>query len=140
MRDGIWQRGRERNILIAEVVDHRGVSSDIAREFAPEIIKKYKPDTSGVDVMIGYRADDSYGDVIEAFLSGELTVDEVRRLFYKGNLGVQFFLKSELASQQLRFLGAEAVVMSENVMSDISCARKEVLRFLQNRRIEIEGG
>ena len=48
-------------------------------------------------MIVGYRADDSYGDVIEAFMSGEISVEEVQRLFYKGELGEQYFIKSKEA-------------------------------------------
>lgn len=51
---------------------------------------------------MGYRADDCYGEVIESFMTGELTIDEVRKLFYKGELGSQVFIKSPRAFAALR--------------------------------------
>ena len=122
---------------IAEVVSHRGVSSATARAFVDEFVQKYKQDTSSADIIIGYRADDSYGDVIESFLLGELSVDEVRKLFWKGELGQQVFIKSCLAFEKLQFVESENLHVQNTAGTAISQARLEVMRFIQNRRIQI---
>ena len=88
-------------------------------------------------MIIGYRADDSYGDVIEAFMSGEITVEEVQRLFYKGELGEQYFIKSKKAFGLINFIDAFTPKVSEQTGIEISTARKEVLHFLQQRRLQI---
>lgn len=80
---------------IAEIAAHRPIKSDLSSEFLPKFIDRYKVSTDDADVIIGYHADDSYTDVIGAFCDGLLTCDEVQRLFYKGNLGEQYFIKSE---------------------------------------------
>ena len=89
---------------VAEVIANRGVTSAIAREFSGEFVKRYKVNTLNADLIVGYRADDSYGDVIEAFMSGEITVEEVKRLFYKGELGEEYFIKSRNAFDCLKFI------------------------------------
>ena len=122
---------------IAEVISNRGVTSAIAREFSEEFVDRYKVDTSDADLIVGYRADDSYGDVIEAFMSGEITVDEVKRLFYKGELGEQYFIKSKEAFARIKYIDAFIPESSEQTGIEISVARKEVLHFLQQRRLQI---
>ena len=122
---------------IAEVISNRGVTSAIAREFSEEFVDRYKVDTSYADLIVGYRADDSYGDVIEAFMSGEITVDEVKRLFYKGELGEQYFIKSKEAFARIKYIDAFIPESSEQTGIEISVARKEVLHFLQQRRLQI---
>jgi hypothetical protein len=87
---------------VAEVIANRGVSSPIAREFADELVARYRVDRSQYDVIVGYRADDCYGEVIESFMTGELTIDEVRKLLYKGELGSQVFIRSPRAFAALR--------------------------------------
>ena len=121
---------------IAEVVSHRGVGTIPARAFVRDFVDKYKPDTTHADLMVGYRADDSYGDVIESFFLGELCVDEVKRLFWKGELGVQVFIKSRRAFERLEYLGCEDVD-NRAAGSAISQARQEAMRFIQNRRVQI---
>lgn len=125
---------------MAEVISNRGMNSPVGEAFAEKLIKKYKVDTDRADVIVGYRADDSYGDVIESFMSGEINVDEVVRLFYKGELGEQVFLKSEKAFSQLTFFDHYIPVnVEETAGTALSVARREVLKFLENRRIEIAG-
>ena len=122
---------------IAEVIANRGVTSAIAREFSEEFVTRYKVNTSNADLIVGYRADDSYGDVIEAFMSGEITVEEVQRLFYKGELGEQYFIKSKKAFTCIKFIDAFAPELSKEAGLEINKARKEVLHFLQQRRLQI---
>ena len=123
---------------IAEVISNRGMNSPVGAAFTERLIKKYKVDTNAADIIVGYRADDSYGDVIEAFMSGEINVDEVVRLFYKGELGEQVFIKSEKAFERLKFSDAYVPKLSnESTGRAITIARREVLKFLENRRIEI---
>ncbi len=125
---------------IAEVISNRGMNSPVGAAFAERLLNKYKADTSAADIIIGYRADDSYGDVIEAFMSGEINDDEVVKLFYKGELGEQIFIKSSKAFDSIEY--TESYVITEDkerTVGTVSDARREVLRFLENRRIEIAG-
>jgi len=52
---------------IAEVVAHRGISDENASIVGTRLVELYKPDTNNMDIIKGYRADDSYTQVIEAF-------------------------------------------------------------------------
>ena len=65
----------------AEVISHRGVLDENTMYIAEALVDKYKLDTSEYDIIIGYRADDSYTKVIDSFLQGQLTTDEVLRFF-----------------------------------------------------------
>ena len=108
---------------------------------AEALVDKYKLDTSEYDIIIGYRADDSYTKVIDSFLQGQLTTDEVLRFFKKGELGDQVFIKSEPAFRNLKFIDYENVKNIEKYIGYDASARKEVESFLNNRRraIQIEG-
>ena len=128
---------------VAEVVSHRGANSSITEEVSARLIEKYKLDTSSADIIIGYRADDSYMTVIEAFLKNELTVDEVDRLFRKGDLGQQVFIKSPKAFDSPVFVGYEEVKpnFGTAVGNADAKARREVFDFLNHREkaIQIDG-
>lgn len=124
---------------IAEIAAHRPIKSDLSSEFLPEFVNRYKVDTDDADVIIGYRADDSYTDVIGAFCDGLLTCDEVQRLFYKGNLGEQYFIKSEEAFNHLEFVKSTDVSnfnIQEETMLEME-ARNSVFKFIENRKIAI---
>ncbi|MCM1055357.1 MAG: DUF3990 domain-containing protein [Bacteroides sp.] len=122
---------------IAEVVMHRGGKTRITSEMGERLVRRYKLDTSSADIIIGYRADDSYIDVVEAFLGNLLSIDEVERQFKKGGLGYQIFIKSRKAFDSLSFLGYEKVEYSNSYGNSDLLARKEVSKFLLGRETAV---
>ncbi|MCQ4774101.1 DUF3990 domain-containing protein [Lacrimispora saccharolytica] len=118
---------------IAEVVANRGMNQEAANIVGERLIKLYRVDSKQADIITGYRADDSYTQVIEAFLLNQLNVEEVKRLFYKGSLGNQIFLKSEKAFQHIIWKNAYEIKAEEVDVSYDLTARREVSRFLQER-------
>ncbi len=118
---------------IAEVVANRGMNQEAANIVGSRIVELYRVDSANADVIKGYRADDSYTQVIEAFLMNQINVMEVKRLFYKGSLGNQIFLKSEKAFQQIAWRRAYEVNDSEIDINYDRNARREVSRFLSER-------
>lgn len=61
------------------------------------LLEKYKLDTGAHDVIIGYRADDSYFAYAEAFVSGTIYKDTLEKALRTGELGIQVFIKGERA-------------------------------------------
>ena len=118
---------------IAEVISNRGTSQEITAILGKRLVELYKVDTSEYDVIKGYRADDSYTQVIEAFLLNQINIAEVERLFYKGSLGNQIFLKSEKAFRQITWLGSYEVASVETYADSDLIARREVNKFMQGR-------
>lgn len=125
---------------IAEVVSNRGTSQEATEILGKRLVEMYKVDTSPYDIIKGYRADDSYTQVIEAFLLNQINIAEVERLFYKGSLGNQIFLRSEKAFSQIKWEGSYEVISEEYEDDDLR-ARREVNKFMQGRMqaILIEG-
>lgn len=93
----------------------------------------YKVDSGAYDIIQGYRADDSYTQVIEAFLLNQINIAEVERLFYKGSLGNQIFLKSEKAFQHIKWLTSYETPEEKRYMEEDVRARREVNKFMQGR-------
>lgn len=123
---------------IAEIMKHRIIKSEFFADFADDFIRMYSVDTTDADVIVGYRADDSYTDVIGAFCDGIINCDEVKRLFYKGSLGEQYFIKSERAFSKIKFESVDDVMATP--VSDINAeanARNDVVRFLAQRKLDI---
>ena len=93
-----------------------------------------KPDTTQADIIKGYRADDSHTQVIEAFLLNQINLYEVKRLFYKGSLGNQIFLKSEKAFEEIRWIESyTATLTKKKIKENDMYARREVGKFLGER-------
>ena len=64
---------------------------------AGKFIAKYGVDSSGYDVIRGWRADASYFYIVTEFVHDEIDVDILEELLMLGDLGVQYCLKSERA-------------------------------------------
>jgi hypothetical protein len=62
----------------------------------------YSPDISNYDIIIGWRADDSYFRYVQDFALGLLSIENLMRAIKFGNLGTQVCLKSEEAFNESR--------------------------------------
>ncbi|MCR5343431.1 MAG: DUF3990 domain-containing protein [Butyrivibrio sp.] len=84
-------------------------SSPIEKRGAEYIIAHYMPVLEDADVLIGYRADDSYFSFSRAFLSNTITLEQLSHAMRYGDLGEQFVLMSERAFDSVKFIGATPV-------------------------------
>lgn len=118
---------------IAEVIANRGTSQEAAKIVGDRLVEQYRIDSSKADIIKGYRADDSYTQVVEAFLLNQINIAEVEYLFYKGSLGNQIFLKSEKAFNQIQWKEAYEVSSRQEDKNVDIYARREVNKFLSGR-------
>lgn len=98
---------------IAELAYNRKINTirkEVLTENIKEFVRRYKIDTSGYDVIVGYRADDSYFTYASDFLSGAIYKDTVDKALRYGDLGIQVFIKSKKAFDQLKQVGAVETV------------------------------
>jgi hypothetical protein len=65
------------------------------------------PDASQADVIVGYRADDSYFSFARAFVNNAISLDQLAEAMRLGELGKQIVLASPQAFAALRFQGCE---------------------------------
>ena len=91
-------------IINIDPVENTPISRNIKR-----FISKYKLNTSIYDIIIGYRADDSYFRYAEAFAYGNLYKETLERVLRLGELGIQVCFKSNRAFQKLRKINVESV-------------------------------
>jgi len=99
------------NILnwLALLLDNRTfrLSNDIAKEGTIFLIDEFLPDISTFDVIIGYRADDSYFSFANAFLNNTLSLQQLGMAMYLGNLGEQVVLKTKKSFDNLKYVKSE---------------------------------
>lgn len=110
------------NILnwLAILADNRtywqnGSISEDAKDY---IKTHFLLDISVYDVIIGYRADDSYFSFAQDFVAGVISLEKLSEAMRLGKLGEQIVLKSPKAFDQIEFVGCE------NVDADIYYTRK----------------
>ena len=94
---------------IAVLVEHRlfSIKAPIARKAKRYLIENFGINVNAYDLIVGYRADDSYFDFAEAFLNNAITVEQLSRAMRLGKLGEQIVLKSQHAFSRLTFEGFE---------------------------------
>lgn len=88
----------------------RGSIAEEAKEY---IKTHFLLDVSPYDVIIGYRADDSYFSFAQDFVSGLISLQKLSEAMHLGKLVEQIVLKSEKAFQQLNFIGYEVADAEE---------------------------
>ena len=95
---------------VALLISNRELSSDL-KDNCPRELKylkdRYLLDLSNYDVVIGFRADDSYFRFPEAFIRSEITLESLNKIFRAGELGKQYVLLSERAFRLIHFLDYE---------------------------------
>lgn len=111
--------------------------SALAYEAKQYILTHFLVDYDAYDIIIGYRADDSYFSFAQDFLNGTISYRQLTNALYLGKLGQQFVLKSKKAFERIQFVDAEAVLhdtwYAKKELRDKS-ARREYFDLERNRR------
>ena len=81
--------------------------SSIAEEAKDYLQKNFFIDPAPYDVIIGYRADDSYFTFAQDFVSGTISYKKLSEAMRLGVLGEQIVFKSKKAFTKLKFINAE---------------------------------
>lgn len=89
------------------------VSSGLSKSAKEYILNEFLIDTSVYDVIIGYRADDSYFSFAQDFISGAISYRQLNNAMHLGNLGEQVVLKTQKAFDALTFEKADYVMADE---------------------------
>lgn len=82
------------------------IGNPIAKDAKEYILKTFLPDYEDRDIIIGYRADDSYFSYAKAFLSGAIPLSALSEAMRLGKLGEQICIKSRKAFGKLRYIDA----------------------------------
>ncbi len=104
----LYLDSKEYTILnwLAILVTYRGMrmSSPMMEKGAAWLKEHFLVDFSGYDVVVGYRADDSYFSFARAFLGNEISLEQLRYAMKLGKFGQQVVIKSEKAFGHIHFL------------------------------------
>lgn len=96
---------------IAILLKHRkfDFNNNISRSAREYLLTHFLPDTGNIDVMIGYRSDDSYFSFAEDFINNTISVRDLSAAMYLGTLGEQIVLLSPKSFGMIEFMGYEGV-------------------------------
>ena len=105
------------------------------------IISNYSVPYGEYDVIIGWRADDSYFSYAKAFLNNTISLEALESAMRFGNLGIQYAFRSEEVINELKnesFSIAERKMYLKNKLDRDSSARESYIEMLSNRNMKNE--
>ena len=105
--------------------------ANAAREY---ILQTFLPDCKGRDIIMGYRADDSYFSFAKAFLGGGIPLQSLSEAMRLGRLGEQICIKSEAAFKRLQFIDFDVADGQEYYIKRTTRdrkAREDYLKILE---------
>ena len=107
---------------IALLLENRifSLQEQIAVDARDYLIENFSIGLSKYDVVIGYRADDSYFSYAHAFVGNALPLRSLSEALFLGKLGSQFVLVSKRSFERIRFVGATASSKEEYYAKYIS--------------------
>ena len=94
---------------LALLVNYRKfrISTPLMKLGVDWLLKHFLIDISKYDIIIGYRADDSYFSFAKAFLNNEISLTQLSYAMRLGRLGEQYVLISPKAFDHIKFISYE---------------------------------
>ena len=104
---------------LAELMKHRDASDTKRyRVLAKKFIEKYGVETTGYDVIRGWRADASYFYIAKEFVRDNIDIDILEDLLSLGGLGIQYCIKTEKAYASLKEVEGSIFPVDYNEFND----------------------
>lgn len=113
------------------------IRASIAKEAREYILERFRVDYKNKDLIIGYRADDSYFSFAQDFLNNTISYRQLGQAMRLGNLGEQVVLKSKKAFGRIVFTGfelAESEIWYPQKKERDDAARRAYFDSRNNRR------
>ena len=137
---------QEINVLswLAELMKHRDAAdSKRYRILAAKFIEKYGIDTTGYDVIRGWRANASYFYIAKEFVRDNIDMDILEELLSLGDLGIQYCIKSAAAYSNLHEVNERLYPVSyeefnEKYNQRDAAARRKMKQLIDSEANKVE--
>ena len=116
------------------------ITSPIMKRGMEWLIENYDIDINNYDVIVGYRADDSYFSFVRAFINNQISLKQLEYAMDLGELGIQYVLKSEKAFQALMFIGYDTVDRAVYYTKRKNRDEKARMAYMEELEKEVESG
>ena len=110
------------------------VNTPIAAQAKEYILENFYVDVEEYDVIIGYRADDSYFSFAKDFISNTISVEQLAEAMRLGELGIQVVLKSKKAFDTVKYISFESAECKEYYVKRVSRDKKARETYLSGHR------
>ena len=116
---------------LALLVSHRFSKEERKEnEMSIKWLEEHFPFSLGeYDVIVGYRADDSYFDYSRDFISNNLSLEILKDAMRLGRLGTQFVLMSEKAFNHIKYVKSEIILHSDEYRLFRARTKSEYLKL-----------
>ena len=120
-----------------DFTDQENKSYDLELKFLDD---NYFIDVEKYDVIIGYRADDSYFSFSLSFIKSEFTLERLEEIYKLGDLEEQIVLKSKKAFNNISFIDAHDAdeTNHEKYQKRMKMAKEkyEAIKIEERRRVD----
>ena len=110
------------------------VNTPISAQAKEYILENFYVDVEEYDVIIGYRADDSYFSFAKDFINNTISVEQLAEAMRLGELGIQIVLKSKKAFDTVKYISYELAECKEYYVKRVSRDKKARETYLSGYR------
>ena len=110
------------------------LNTPISAQAKEYILENFYVDVEEYDVIIGYRADDSYFSFAKDFINNTISVEQLAEAMHLGELGIQIVLKSKKAFDTLKYKSYELAEYKEYYVKRVSRDKKARDTYLSGYR------
>ncbi|MBQ7226812.1 MAG: DUF3990 domain-containing protein [Clostridia bacterium] len=110
------------------------VNTPISAQAKEYILENFYVDVEEYDVIIGYRADDSYFSFAKDFINNTISVQQLAEAMRLGELGIQIVLKSKRAFDTVKYISYELAECKEYYVKRVSRDKKARESYLSGHR------
>ena len=96
------------------------VNSPLSLQAKEYILNNFYIDVENYDIIVGYRADDSYFSFAKDFVNNAISVEQLAKAMQLGELGIQIVLKSQKAFDKIKFVNYEVAECDEYYVKRVS--------------------
>ena len=109
------------------------VNTLISAEAKEYILENFYVNVEEYDVIIGYRADDSYFSFAKDFINNTISVEQLAEAMRLGDLGIQIVLKSKRAFDTIKYISYELAESKEYYVKRVSRDKKARETYLSGQ-------
>ena len=113
------------------------VNTPISAQAKEYILENFYVDVEEYDVIIGYRADDSYFSFAKDFINNTISVEQLAEAMCLGELGIQIVLKSKKAFDAVKYKSYELAECKEYYVKRVSRDKKARETYLSGYRQDL---
>lgn len=110
------------------------VNTPISAQAKEYILENFYVNVEEYDVIIGYRADDSYFSFAKDFINNTISVEQLAEAMRLGDLGIQIVLKSKRAFDTVKYISYELAESKEYYVKRVSRDKKARETYLSGQR------